>query len=98
MPDDILVAKQAQELRDGWQVRALIATRRRPIGMVVLSMLAHTYDDAMPVLLRVAFPGFTSIAPPFLTTCARIDKTGAVFLCKASGSPGTWVKFTTTSA
>lgn len=78
MPDDILVAKHAQELRDGWQVRALIATRRTPIGMVVLSMLAHAYDDAMPVLLRVAFPGFTSIAPPFLTTCARIDKTGAV--------------------
>jgi hypothetical protein len=78
VPDDILARKYAQELRDGWQVRALIATRRRPIGMVVLSMLAHTYDDAMPVLLRVAFPGFSSIAPPFPTTCGRIDKTGAV--------------------
>ena len=78
MPDDLLVHKHAQELRDGWQVRALIATRKRAIGIVVLSMLAHTYDEAMPVLLRVAFPGFTSIAPPFLTTCAKIDKTGAL--------------------
>lgn len=78
MPDDILALKHAQELREGWQVRALIATRRKPLGMVVLSMLAHTYDEAMPVLLRVAFPGFTSIAPPFLTTCGKIDKTHAI--------------------
>lgn len=78
MPDDILALKHAQELRDGWQVRALIATRRKPLGMVVLSMLAHTYDEAMPVLLRVAFPGFTAIAPPMLTTCGKIDKTHAI--------------------
>lgn len=61
-----------------WQVRAMVATRHRELGMAVLSMLARTYDDAMPVLLRVAFPGFISIAPPFATTCGRIDKTGAV--------------------
>lgn len=48
------------------------------MGAVVLSVLAHTYDDAMPVLLRIVFPGFTSIAAPFYCTAAKVDKSGAV--------------------
>jgi len=61
-----------------WQCRALVATQSDPIGATLLSALAHTYDDAMPVLLRVAFPGFTSIRPPFLCTAGKIAKTGAI--------------------
>lgn len=75
---DIAAHRSAAELRETWQCRALIATRNHYVGMLVLSVLGHNYDDALPVLLRVAFPGFTSIATPFLCTAAKIDKTGAV--------------------
>lgn len=66
------------ELRETWQVRALMATQNDPIGTTLLSVLAHSYDDAMHVLMRVAFPGFTSIRPPFLCTAGKVAKTGAV--------------------
>jgi len=72
-----IVAKQAQDMRGMWQVRALEAARGK-LGMVLLSVLAHSYDDAMPVLLRVAFPGYIEPALPCLVTAARISKTGAV--------------------
>lgn len=69
--------KHAQELRETWQARALaVATGRT--GAVLLSVLAHNYDDAMSVLLRVVFPGFTSITAPFLCTAGKIAKSGAV--------------------
>lgn len=61
-----------------WQSRVLVETQGEHIGIVLLSVLAHNFDDAMPVLLRVAFPGFTSIAPPFLCTAGKVAKTGAV--------------------
>jgi hypothetical protein len=66
------------DLRRTWQCRALIASQNKHVGVVLLSVLAHTFDDAMPVLLRVAFPGLTSISAPFLTTCGRIAKTGHI--------------------
>lgn len=76
---DLTFAKHAQDLRDLWQCRALAETDGRGrIGAVLLSVLAHNYDDAMPVLLRVVFPGFTSINAPFLCSAGRIAKTGAV--------------------
>lgn len=78
MQDDLTARKHAQELRDGWQVRALIATRRRPIGMVVASMLEHSYDlHTLQVLLYTAF-GVCRLRFPVLKTVGRIDKTGAV--------------------
>jgi hypothetical protein len=77
-PLDLAVHLTADELRDTWQVRALIAAKDHHVGVSLLSALAHSYDDAMPVLLRVAFPGFTSIATPFLCSAAKVDKTGAV--------------------
>lgn len=73
-----LASMMSDELRETWQVKALIATRQGMIGATVLSMLAHSYDDAMPVLMRVAFPGFTSIVPPFLCTAGKVEKTGAI--------------------
>jgi hypothetical protein len=47
------------------------------LGAVVLSVLAHNFDEAMPTLLRVVFPGFTSIAAPFYCSAAKVDKAGA---------------------
>lgn len=66
------------EMRETWQVRALIAAKDRYVGLSLLSVLAHNYDEAMHVLMRVAFPGFQSITAPFLCTCGKVDKTGAV--------------------
>jgi hypothetical protein len=68
----------ADELREMWPARVIHATRYEPVGMVVLSMLAHSFDDAMPVLLECVFPGFRSIATPFICSHAKIDKRGRV--------------------
>lgn len=48
------------------------------IAAVALSVLAHNYDDALPVLLKVLFPGFESITPPFLCSAGKVDKSGAI--------------------
>lgn len=69
--------KHAQDLRQSWQGRVLAASTGK-LGAVALSVLAHNYDDAMPVLLRVVFPGFTSIAAPFYCTAGKVAKTGQV--------------------
>lgn len=66
------------DLRASWQVRALIEAKNKKVGVTLLSVLAHTYDEAMFVIMRVAFPGFTSISPPFLCTAGKIAKTGHV--------------------
>jgi hypothetical protein len=70
--------RHAQELRDMWQGRALAHTRHTALGMVVLSVLSHNFDDGMPVMLRAVFPGFESITAPFLCTAAKVDKTGTI--------------------
>src|SRR6266581_1489273 len=50
-----------------------------PARMVVMSMLAHTYDEAVFTLCAAVFPDFDgSLRPPFLTTAAKIDKEGHV--------------------
>lgn len=48
------------------------------MGAAVLSVLAHNFDDAMPVLLRIAHPGFHAIGVPFFCTAAKIAKTAHV--------------------
>ena len=69
--------RHAADLRESWQGRAL-AEARGPMGPVILSVLAHSFDDAMPTLLRAVFPGFTSIQPPFFCTAGKVAKTGHV--------------------
>lgn len=78
MAPDLLATKHAQALRDMWQGRVLAATQGDPIGAVALSVLAHSYDEAMPVLLRVVFPGFEGLRPPLLCSAGKIAKTGSV--------------------
>lgn len=65
------------DLRASWQCRALL-TAKGHTGAVLLSALAHTYDDAMLPLLMVAFPGFKSITAPFISSAGKIDRTGAI--------------------
>lgn len=70
--------RHADELRETWQARVLRETNNSYLGAVVLSVLAHNFDDAMPVLLRVVFPNFKGITAPFLTSAGKIAKTGSV--------------------
>jgi hypothetical protein len=68
----------AFDLRASWQGRALTEIRG-PARAVLLSVLAHTLDTALPTLCAVVFPDFDgSIEPPYLTSAAKIDKSGAV--------------------
>ena len=69
--------RHAADLRQCWQGRVL-AHATGKMAAAVLSVLAHNFDDAMPVLLRIVFPGFTSIAAPFFCSAAKIAKTGHV--------------------
>lgn len=83
---DLDARRHAQDLRGTWQGRALAAALadgeytppRDKIGMCLLSVLCHNYDDAMPVMLRVVFPKFRSVGTPFLCSAAKIAKTGHV--------------------
>jgi hypothetical protein len=65
------------DIKDTWQARCLVGARQWQ-KIIVLSILAHNFDDAMPALLATIYPGFRSITTPFLTTAARISKTGAI--------------------
>jgi hypothetical protein len=65
------------DIKDTWQARCLIGARNWQKA-IVLSVLAHNFDDAMPALLATVFPGFRSITTPFLTSAARIDKSGRI--------------------
>lgn len=67
----------AFDLRASWQARAL-AEAKGQTGMVLLSVLSHSYDDALVVLLPLVFPGFVEPSLPVLASCAKVDKTGAV--------------------
>ena len=79
--DDLIWMKHADEVRELWQARMLVHTHRRGIGAVVLSILAHYYDaDKLEILLKIVFPAFHSIKPPFICSAAKVDKTGAVIV------------------
>lgn len=65
-----------------WQGRAL-STAQGTTAAVLLSVLSHNYDDAMPVMLRVVKPLTwdpinQTIRAPFLSSAARIAKNGSV--------------------
>jgi hypothetical protein len=66
------------ELEQSWQVRALRQTRLDPLGMAVLSVIADSYDEALPWILCVAFPGFAGLTTPAIVTSAKISKSGRV--------------------
>lgn len=75
--EPLTVHRHAEDLRQSWQGR-ILARAKDKLGAVVLSVLAHSYDDAMPLLLRVVFPGFTSIVAPFLGSAGKVAKGGQI--------------------
>lgn len=71
----------AFDIRSTWQARVLLAAQAKGEGViaaVALSVLSHNYDDAMLPMLQILFPGFQSIQAPFLCSCGRVDKSGAI--------------------
>lgn len=77
MLDTSIERRLAFDLRATWQARTLMAARGKTAA-VLMSVLAHNYDDQMLPLLQVCFPGFQSITAPFLTSAGRVQKNGAV--------------------
>jgi hypothetical protein len=65
------------DLRQTWQARTLLAAKGKTAA-VLLSVLAHNYDDALLPLLQVVFPGFTSITAPFFSTAGKVAKSGHI--------------------
>lgn len=66
------------DLRNDWRAKALAASKGK-MAAVVMSVLAHNFDDQMLPLLRFVFPGFQSVAAPFICTAARISRQGRVY-------------------
>lgn len=77
-----LARKHFRELRDTWQVRALVQSKNEHVGFVLLSVLGDAYgdprDDRLALFLKVAFPGFKGINPPALCSSGKIGKSGQI--------------------
>lgn len=68
----------AFDLRGSWQVRC-IGEAKGQTWMVLISVLAHTYDAALLVMMELVYPDFDGSLPaPHLTSAAKIDKSGAI--------------------
>lgn len=70
--------KLAFDLRGSWQVRAMTEAQGTTFA-VVMSVLGHSFPDALPVVMNLVIPNWDGQAPgPYLSTCGKIAKTGAV--------------------
>lgn len=67
----------AFDLRGSWQARALSEAHGHT-AMVLLSVLSHTYDDALLVLLPLVFPGYVEPSLPVLASCGKVSKAGTI--------------------
>jgi hypothetical protein len=74
---ETIEGRLAFDLMATWQARTLRAATGQTAA-VLLSVLAHNYDEQMLPLLQVVFPGFTSITAPFLSSAGRVQKNGTV--------------------
>ena len=77
MSDIILAKKPADELAERWEVRALREACGKTAAVVV-AFLAAEVPIALPILLQVAFPGFTDISLPAFIGYAQILEDGSV--------------------
>lgn len=84
---DLNFRRHAQDLRQTWQGAVLAASLyadganvrpKHKLGMCMLSVLSHNFDDAMPVMLLVVFPDFKLGGAPYLCSAAKIARTGHV--------------------
>lgn len=78
--------KKLDEMTQMWQVRALREAKDK-ISRVLLVVFAKEYAAALPILLRVAIPGFEDIQAPFLSGYASIMPSGRL-VCDMTCSDG----------
>lgn len=70
--------KLAFDLRGSWQVRALGHAKGVDFA-VVMSVLAHSFADAVPVVMHLLIPNWDGKPiGPYLITAGKVDKTGAI--------------------
>lgn len=76
-PELSAICQIHEELRQTWQVRALMGSQGH-LRMCVLSVLSHNFDEGetIPTVMMVA--GQWPLKAPFLCTAARILKSGQV--------------------
>lgn len=92
MIDRLIFNRHHDELRQYWQARLLLHLHEkgdRQLAAVTLSIIAHAYPfDAVVTLMKVCFPGFENIRPPFYSSAGKIMKGGeiAADLRRADGS------------
>jgi hypothetical protein len=68
----------AFDLRASWQVRTLAEAKGTTFA-VVLSVVAHNFPEAMPVVMELLVPGFDGQPPgPYLATAGKVAKNGTV--------------------
>jgi len=67
----------AFDLRASWQARALVEARGHT-AMVLLSVISHSYHEALIVLLPIVFPGYIEPSLPCLASAGKVDKRGAI--------------------
>lgn len=76
-----LEKKLAFDLRSTWQARALANTSGK-LNAVMLSVLAHNYDEQMPALMAIVYPGFVpgraELKHAIYCSAARVDKAGRI--------------------
>jgi hypothetical protein len=74
----LIVGMTGDAYRASWQGRLIAATRYRPLGAVVMSVVAHSDDEAMEELLHSLWPDFVGLKPPGLCSAGKIAQTGAI--------------------
>jgi hypothetical protein len=80
--DELDLRAHMDALRATWQARVLDAARDRMM-LVVASILAHSFDEAMWTMFNLLQPrcwdmGRQSLRTPFLTSIGKVDKSGRI--------------------
>jgi hypothetical protein len=73
----LLSTKHADEIRDMWQSRLLVASHDK-MRKVVIVALAKEYPGAFVTLMKVTFPGFVDFDRPFFSSYASIALSGRI--------------------
>lgn len=74
-PLDLELFRRARQFREGWQCRVL--KKSRDSRAVVLSILAHNFEDAILTICQAIWPDFAGLDRG-LISAGKIDKAGRV--------------------
>ncbi len=74
---NVFFSKEAVEVRDMWQSRALYAAEGLQRAILV-RVFVKAYKDAIKVLLATTFPGFKDLQPPQIVGHAKVMPSGKI--------------------